>query len=247
VTGLPETVLDGPVLLALPVAMLAGLISFASPCVLPLVPGYFGYVTGLTGEDLDRQRRGLMLTAAALFVLGFSAVYVSVGYLAGSVGDLLVARQELLTRVLGVITVVLGLFFLGVIPEPRGARAPGWRPAAGLAGAPLLGVVFGLGWTPCTGPVLAAIAGLAGSLGSPVRGAVLAAAYCIGLGVPFLLVALAYRRALLAMGAVRRHRRGVQMAGGAVLVVVGVLLATGLWADLLARLQGTIAGFTPVV
>jgi len=245
--SLPGLVLNGPVLLALPVAMLAGLVSFASPCVLPLVPGYFGYITGLTGEDLERRQRGLLLAAAGLFVLGFSAVYVSVGYLAGAVGDLFLARQQMLTRVLGVLTMVLGLFFLGVIPEPRAGGGPLWRPTAGLLGAPLLGVVFGLGWTPCTGPVLAAIAGLAGSLGSPVRGALLASAYCLGLGLPFLLVALAYRRALGAMAAVRRHRRTVRMIGGAMLIAVGALLATGLWEQLLVRLQGSIAGFTPVV
>jgi len=240
-----HTVLDGPMLLALPIALLAGLVSFLSPCVLPLVPGYLGHVTGLTGIDLEQQRRGRMAAAVALFVLGFSAVFVTVGWIAGTAGDLLLGRRDLLTRVLGVLTIILGLAFLGVLPGLQGGRAVDWRPAAGLAGAPLLGVVFGLSWTPCTGPTLAAIAGMAGSFGSPVRGAILAAAYCLGLGLPFILAAVAYRRMMGALDGVRRHRALVTRIGGAMLVTVGVLLATGLWGDLLARVQGGITSFKP--
>jgi cytochrome c-type biogenesis protein len=256
VASVSDTITSGSLLLALPIAALAGVVSFVSPCVLPLVPGYLSYVTGLSGADLAQRerpcgrrggRRGRLLAGCALFVLGFSVMFVSAGAVFGGLGRWLLEYADPITRALGAVTIVLGLAFMGFVPRLQRTVKPGGVPAAGLAGAPLLGVVFGLGWTPCTGPVLAAIAGLAGTLGSPIRGAVLAAAYCVGLGVPFLLIALAYRRALLAMGAVRRHRRGVQMAGGAVLVVVGVLLATGLWADLLARLQGMIAGFTPVV
>lgn len=239
-----RTVLDGPMLLALPIAVLAGLVSFLSPCVLPLVPGYLGYVTGLTGIDLDQQRRGRMAAAVGLFVLGFSAVFVTVGWIAGTAGDLLVGRRDLLTRILGVLTIVLGFAFLGVLPGLQGSRQVDWRPAAGMAGAPLLGVVFGLGWTPCTGPTLAAIAGMAGSFGSPLRGAVLAAAYCLGLGLPFVLAAVAYRRMMGALGIVRRHRVAVSRAGGVMLIVVGLLLATGIWGDLLARVQGGILNFT---
>jgi len=243
-----RTVLNGPMLLALPIAMLAGLVSFLSPCVLPLVPGYLGYVTGLTGIDLERQRRGRMAAAVTLFVLGFSAVFVTVGYIAGTAGDLLLGRRDLLTRVLGVLTIILGLAFIGVLPGLEvGGRAVDWRPTAGLAGAPLLGVVFGLTWTPCTGPTLAAIAGMAGSFGSPVRGAILAAAYCLGLGLPFILAAVAYRRMMGALDGVRRHRVLVTRVGGAMLVTVGVLLATGIWGDLLARVQGGITNFrTPL-
>jgi cytochrome c-type biogenesis protein len=241
-----DTVLDGSLLLAVPVAMLAGLVSFLSPCVLPLVPGYLGYVTGMSGTDLEQQRRGRLVLGVALFVLGFTAVYVTIGWVAGWVGYTLQAHQVLLSRVLGVVTIVLGLVFAGVLPD-RFAAVPTWRPAAGLAGAPLLGAAFGIGWTACTGPTLAAIVGLAGIGGSPLRGALLATAYCLGLGLPFLLVALAYRRAMNAFGVVRRHRVAVTRAGGVLLVVVGLLLVTGLWTDVVTSLQGTVNGFETVL
>jgi cytochrome c-type biogenesis protein len=242
-----QTVIDGSLLLALPVAVLAGLVSFASPCVLPLVPGYLGYVTGLTGVDLELQRRGRMLAGVALFVAGFSAVFVTAGWLAGAAGSALIEYQEVLSRVLGAVTIVLGLVFAGLVPQLQGERRPDVRPAAGLVGAPLLGAVFGLGWTPCIGPTLAAILSLAGDFADPVRGAVLAAAYCLGLGVPFLIAALAYRRAMSAFGVLRRHRVAVTRMGGLLLVGIGVLLVTGLWTDLVSRTQGAIADFTPVL
>ena len=241
-----ETVLDGSLLLAVPIAMLAGLVSFLSPCVLPLVPGYLGYVTGMSGTDLEQQRRGRLVLGVGLFVLGFTAVYVTIGWVAGWVGYALQAHQVLLSRILGVITIGLGLVFAGVLPD-RFAAVPTWRPAAGLAGAPLLGAAFGIGWTACTGPTLAVIVGLAGIGGSPLRGALLATAYCLGLGLPFLLVALAYRRAMNAFGPVRRHRVGVTRAGGVLLVAVGVLLVTGLWTDVVSSLQGTVNGFETVL
>jgi cytochrome c-type biogenesis protein len=240
------TVLDGSLLLAVPIAMLAGLLSFLSPCVLPLVPGYLGYVTGMTGADLDEQHRGRLVLGVALFVLGFTAVYVTIGWAAGWLGLALQQYQGVLTRVLGVVTIGLGLVFVGVLPD-RFSAVPSWRPAAGLAGAPLLGAAFGLGWTACTGPTLAAIVGLAGIGGSPARGALLATAYCLGLGLPFLLAALAYRRAMGAFGVVRRHRIAVTRAGGVLLVAVGVLLVTGLWAEAVSALQGTVDGYTTVL
>ena len=242
-----QTVIDGSLLLALPVAVLAGLVSFASPCVLPLVPGYLGYVTGLTGTELERERRGRMVAGVALFVAGFATVFVSAGWLAGAAGSLLVAHQDGLTRVLGGLTIVLGLVFAGAVPRLAGSRRLDLRPTAGLVGAPFLGVVFGLGWTPCVGPTLAAILGLAGNFGDPARGAALAAAYCAGLGVPFLVAALAYRRAMGAFGVLRRHRVAINRAGGAMLVLIGVLLVTGAWTDLVARTQGVVAGFTPLI
>lgn len=241
------TVLDGSLLLALPVAVLAGLVSFASPCVLPLVPGYLGYVTGLTGVDLDQQRRGRMLAGVALFVAGFSAVYVTVGWLAGAAGGALVEHREVLTRVLGALTIVLGLVFAGLVPRLAGSRPLDVRPAAGLLGAPLLGVVFGLGWSPCIGPTLAAIVSLSGELGDPARGALLAVAYCAGLGVPFLFAALAYRRAMTAFAVLRRHRVAITRVGGALLVLIGVLLVTGWWGELVAAMQGAINDFIPVI
>jgi len=220
---------SGPVLLAVPVAALAGLVSFASPCVLPLVPGYLGYVTGLTGVDLQRQRRARVLLGAVLFVLGFSAVFVLVGFTAGVLGGLLQQWAEEVARVLGVAVVLLGLSFAGVLPGLRREVAVRRRPPPGLAGAPLLGVVFGLGWTPCMGPTLAAISSLAFVSGSGPRSVVLALAYCLGLGVPFVLVALAASRGARGVEVLRRHRVALARLGGAMLVVVGLLLVTGVW------------------
>jgi cytochrome c-type biogenesis protein len=241
-----HTVLDGSLLLAVPIAMLAGLVSFLSPCVLPLVPGYLGYLTGMSGTDLEQEHRGRLTLGVALFVLGFTAVYVTIGWAAGWIGYGLQAHADLLARVLGVVTIALGLVFAGVLPNGFSAT-PTWRPAAGLAGAPLLGAAFGLGWTACTGPTLAAIVGLAGIGGSPARGALLATAYCLGLGLPFLLAALAYRRAMRAFGVVRRHRVAVTRAGGVLLVAVGVLLVTGLWTHVVTSLQGTVISFETVL
>jgi cytochrome c-type biogenesis protein len=211
------------------------------------VPGYLGYVTGLTGESLERQRRGRMVAGMALFVLGFTAVYVVMGWTAGALGGLLLEHVETLTRVLGVVTVVLGLVYVGALPLLQGSRQVAVRPAAGLAGAPLLGAVFALGWTACTGPVLAVIVSLAGLGGNPARGALLATVYCLGLGIPFVLSGLAYQRAMSAFAVVRRHRALVTRAGGVMLVAVGVLLVSGVWTDLMNRLQGGITTFVPVI
>jgi cytochrome c-type biogenesis protein len=247
VGGVGQTVFDGSLLLAVPVALAAGLVSFLSPCVLPLVPGYLGYVTGLSGVDLEEQRRGRMLAGAALFVAGFTVVYVALGFAAGAIGRTLQEHSDGLARVLGVVTVVLGLVYLGALPRLAGERRLDVRPAAGLAGAPLLGAAFGLGWTACTGPTLAAVEALAGIGGNPGRGALLATAYCVGLGVPFLVAALAYRRALGAFAVVRRHRGLVTRVGGVMLVTIGVLLATGAWGQLVGHLQGLVTGFEPVI
>ena len=225
------TVLDGSLLLAVPIAVLAGLVSFLSPCVLPLVPGYLGYVTGLTGIDLERQRRGRMLAGAALFVAGFTAVYVTMGWAAGWVGAALQTHQQGLTRVLGVVTVALGLVFLGLLPGTAGSAGPDRRPAAGLAGAPLLGATFGLGWTACTGPTLSAIVALAGLGGSPARGALLATAYCAGLGVPFLLTGggPAFKTEVVAIYTYRTafqfFRFGMGSAVGMVMMLINLAFA----------------------
>jgi cytochrome c-type biogenesis protein len=246
--GVQQTVLDGSLLLALPIAVAAGAVSFLSPCVLPLVPGYLGYVTGLTGVDLEHQRRGRMVAGIGLFVLGFTAVYVPFGLTAGAIGSALAEHQQVITRVLGAVTILLGLVYAGMVPALQREARPDVRPAAGLAGAPLLGAAFGVSWTACTGPTLAAILALAGSIGaSPARGALLATAYCLGLGIPFLLAGLAYRRAMGTFAVLRRHSKTVSRVGGVMLVVVGVLLLTGVWGQLMNDLRGSISGFETVI
>ncbi|GAA4377685.1 cytochrome c biogenesis protein CcdA [Actinomadura verrucosospora] len=246
-SSLDETVVSGSLVAAAPLAALAGLVSFASPCVLPLVPGYLSYVTGMTGADLAEQRRGRLLAGVLLFVAGFSVVFVSYGAVFGGLGRWLLEYQDTITRVLGVITIVFGLAFMGFVPGLQRTVKSGRLPAAGLAGAPLLGVLFGLGWTPCIGPTLGAVQGLAITEASAGRGALLSLAYCAGLGLPFVATAIAYRRALGAFGAVKRHYPLVMRIGGGMLVLIGVLLVSGLWGDLTIELRSWISGFEPVI
>ncbi len=244
-----NTVVSGSLLAAMPVALAAGTVSFLSPCVLPLVPGYLSYVTGMSGADIDQHRRGRMLLGSLLFVLGFSVVFVATGALFGGVGALLQQYSGTITRVLGVATIVLGVSFLGIIPVPGLQRDLRFHtaPTAGLAGAPMLGILFGLGWTPCIGPTLAAVQTLAFDSASAGRGALLAFTYCLGLGLPFVLTGLAYRRALGAFGAVRRHSVWVMRFGGGMLIALGILLVTGLWTDVTIAMRSLISGFrTPI-
>jgi cytochrome c-type biogenesis protein len=239
-----QTALSGSMPAALAVALLAGIVSFASPCVLPLVPGYLGYVTGLSGVDLARQRRGRMVAGALLFVLGFTVVFVTTTSTLAGLAGVLVAHSDVVTRAAGVVVIALGLLFVGWVPGSGRRLQPSWRPAAGLAGAPLLGAVFALGWTPCIGPTLSAVLFLVTSEGGGVRrGIVLAVAYCLGLGVPFVLVALGWSRASRLLGALRRHQRAVQVLGGLLLVTVGALMVSGLWTTLVSRLGSAVAAF----
>ena len=233
-----DAVLNGSLLIALPVALLAGLVSFLSPCVLPLVPGYLGYVTGLTGVDLEKQRRGRMVAGIGLFVLGFTAVFVATGAVFGQLGSWLAISSGWLTRVLGIVVVLMGIVFMGGLGIfQREARVHA-RPPAGLWGAPLLGVTFGLGWVPCIGPTLAAVQLLAFSDGaSAYKGALLTFVYCLGLGVPFVLIALGVRRGLGAMAFFKRHRRALQASGGGLLILVGVLMVSGVWSQWISQLQ----------
>jgi cytochrome c-type biogenesis protein len=225
---------SGSMLLAIPVAVLAGLVSFFSPCVIPLLPGYLSYATGLSGADLADEsagtvHRGRLLAGASLFVLGFSVVFVGLGVLSANVSRWVFVNQRTLTVVLGLLAIVLGLAFMGLVPFFQRDVRIHQVPAVGLAAAPLLGFLFAFGWQPCIGPTLSVILTLAVNEGGGARGGVLLAFYSLGLGVPFILAALAWRHALGAFAFVRRHQQWVTRIGGVMLVLVGVLLLTGWW------------------
>src|SRR6516162_5625368 len=263
-SGAAQLVTSGPLILALPVAAAAGAVTFLSPCCLPLVPGYLSFVTGMAGTagspaapaavsvpsspvsssasaagpDLGGPAR--VVAGTALFVLGFSVVFVAYGAALGGLGHLLTGHARLLTRVLGVLTILLGLLFAGVFDRFAFAGRivrPSARPKAGLAGAPLLGVMFGLGWTPCIGPTLTAVLALSAASGTAARGALLAFVYALGLGIPFLLVSLGFQVAMRAFAFARRRARLVTRIGGAMLVCVGLLEVTGAWSSFMAWLQ----------
>jgi cytochrome c-type biogenesis protein len=232
-----DTAASGSLALALPIALLAGLLSFFSPCVIPLLPGYLSYATGLSGADLEDARRGRMLLGSLLFVLGFAAVFVLLGTAFGAAGEQLFRHKETITVVLGCLVIVLGLAFAGLVPLLQRDVRVHKVPAVGLVAAPFLGVLFGLGWTPCVGPTLGAILTLSLNEATATRGALLSGVYALGLGLPFIAAGLAYRRALGAFAVVRRHQAWVTRIGGIMLVVVGLLLVTGWWDWLVNWLQ----------
>ena len=239
VAEITDTVASGSLLVAVPIAVAAGLLSFASPCVVPLLPGYLSYMTGVAVQDLETARRGRMLAGSSLFVLGFTVLFVSGGAFFGGIGGLLVAYQPVISKVLGLVVIAFGLAFIGWIPLlQREVRLP--VPGVGLAMAPLLGLLFGLGWVPCLSPTLGTVTTLAYTEATAGRGALLAFAYCVGLGVPFVLVAVAFGRLTRALDWVRAHQRGFVLFGGGLMIMLGLLLVTGLWDSLIIELRSRI-------
>ena len=233
-----EIVLSGSMLLALPIALLAGMITFLSPCVLPLVPGYLGYVAGSAAP------RSKVIAGSLLFVLGFTAVFVSLGVLAGTAGLLFVSQNSWVQLVLGLLVVVFGLAMIGQFKFLQRTIKLPFSPKLGLAGAPLLGVVFALGWTPCIGPTLSAVLVLASDAGDPARGAILATVYSLGIGIPFVLIAAGFNWATKSVAFVKQHIRTFNLVGGGMLIVIGILLMTGLWSRFVSWIQVVTSGFT---
>ena len=254
--GIAETVASGSLIFAMILAFAAGIVSFASPCVLPLAPGYLSYVTGLTGAEIAGEERGGTTTVAVksrvllgsvLFVMGFSVAFVSYGLLFGGLGSLLLEYQSIISRVLGVIVIIMGLSFMGVIPGMQREWRMHRMPSYSVWGAPVLGVLFGLGWTPCIGPALTAVQSLAFTEGSAARGALLSFVYCLGLGLPFILLGLLFRQAAGTLAWVRRHYALIMRIGGGLLVAIGILLVSGVWDSITIWMRTLVPGFeTPL-
>jgi cytochrome c-type biogenesis protein len=239
---------SGPLLAAIAVAVLAGLASFLSPCILPLVPGYLSYVTGLAGADLDSgQRRGRVIAGVGLFIAGFSAVFIGLIVLATRAAMSLMVHRRLVEVIAGVAVIVLGLAFMGVVPGLERQWRVQRLPAAGLIGAPVFGMVFALSWAPCTGPTLGAVIALGSTSGSQARAVTLAVAYSLGIGLPFIAVGLGFQRLIGVVKFIRRNSRWVTRVGGALLVLVGLALVTGVWSSLMIALQSNIGpGSVPI-
>ncbi len=241
-----DVVFSGALWLAIPIAMLAGLVSFLSPCVLPLVPGYLGFLGGASGAARGsrsaRAGRRRLLLGVLLFIAGFTVVFVAMGVLAGTLGRFFIQYGEMLTRVLGVVVIVMGLVFLGVFGFAQRTLKPQVRSGLGLVGAPLLGVAMGIGWAPCIGPTYAAILSISLTQADPVRAVLLAVAYSLGLGIPFMLLAVGFGWATRSVAFLRRHIRAVNVIGGLLLIGLGVLMVTGLWTATMSQLTGVIGG-----
>ncbi|MBA3530049.1 MAG: sulfite exporter TauE/SafE family protein [Propionibacteriaceae bacterium] len=235
--------------LAIPVAALAGLVSFFSPCVVPLLPGYLSYATGMGAAEVieGTNRRGRMLAGASLFVLGFALVFVATGAAVGSLGRALFEYQSMISRLLGVVIIILGLIFSGLLPIGQRDLRIHRIPKIGVAAAPLVGIVFALGWTPCIGPTLGVVLNLALNEGTAVRGGLLAFVFALGLGLPFVAAGLAYTKMARAISVLRRHQVAVMRVGGLLMVAVGVALVTGVWEVLVGVLRQWGLGFVTVI
>jgi cytochrome c-type biogenesis protein len=229
-------IMDGALLLAFPIAIVAGLISFLSPCVLPLVPGYISYAAGMS------KSRGRVLAGSLLFILGFSVLFISYGALFGGLGSKILNHQGVITRVLGVFTIALGLIFMGKFP-----MMPVYKPKISTVGGLLLGFLFGVGWTPCIGPALAAVETLAFEQASAWRGAILSLGYCIGLGIPFILTGLFFDRSAKLRRFISKHGNIISNVGGVLMIVIGLMQVFGIWNDLMNSLRSSISNFIPVV
>ncbi|MGV9194340.1 cytochrome c biogenesis CcdA family protein [Microbacterium sp. MC2] len=280
-----DVVFDGALWIAIPIAMLAGLVSFLSPCVLPLVPGYLGFLGGAAagrgtrdaegandaevrtiasssdrsadpvrtsrespnlvasarGQRPDAAGRGRLLLGVALFIAGFTMVFVAMGVFAGTVGRVFLEYQDPITRVLGVVVIAMGLVFIGVFGFAQRTFRPHMRENLGLVGAPLLGLAMGLGWAPCIGPTLAAILTMGYSQADPARAGVLAVAYSLGLGLPFLLLAVGFGWATRSVAFFRRHIRTINIVGGILLILLGILMVTGVWTAVMSELMGVMS------
>ncbi len=235
-----EQIMSGFLITALPVAFIAGVISFLSPCVLPLVPGYLSFAAGFSAN------RGKVLLGSILFVLGFSAVFVSYGAIFGGIGNHLVANEDLISRILGVVTIFLGFIFLGKFPFAPTFR-PTMKTTGGLIGAPVLGFLFGVGWTPCIGPALAAVETLAFQESSAVRGALLSLGYCFGLGLPFIASGVFLDRSEKLRKYLVKRGDLISKIGGVFLIVIGVMEVTGMWGQMMNSIRALISDFIPVV
>lgn len=231
---------DGFILLALPLAFVAGLLSFISPCILPLVPGYLSYAAGFS------QARGRVLLGSSLFVMGFSLLFISYGALFGGLGARIAVHEEIITQVLGIFTIGLGVIFAGAFPMMPTLR-PRISTTGGLVGAPILGFLFGVGWTPCIGPALATVQTLAFSESSAFRGAVLSLGYCLGLGLPFIATGLFFDRSARLRNFLTRNGRAISLIGGIFLIIIGLLQVSGTWNSLMIDLRSVISDFAPVI
>ena len=247
ITNFSNTVIDGSLFLAIPIALLVGLVSFLSPCVLPLVPGYLSFAAGLSAVSATSKRARLRVFLGSLFfVVGFTLVFVSYGSLFGGLGLLLAEHQGVITKILGVVTSLMGLLFAGVFKQTRQWR-PKMRTDGGLWGAPLLGVLFGLGWTPCLGPVISTILGMATTQASALRGAILAGFFSLGIGIPFILVGVLFQSAMVRLAFFRKNARLISIIGGSILILIGLLEVTGLWDTFTIFLRNSFSGFNAVL